>query len=907
MADTNPFSTVPRSRTSGGAVFARLAHPFIGSSRPPSSSGRPDPTSAPNILNPRTIRYSLQSPILAISAQPDGENVVVAGREILRILRVGRTDISEVSTLRQPDSQRKILIQYDVKWGTHLQKSTIATAGTNGTICLYDAKVGIMERQLREHGRQVHKIAFNPADGRLLLSASQDGTIKLWDLREKKSRLTFAGRSDAVRDVQFNSGNAVEFAAAFDNGTIQRWDYRQDKIYERKINAHDGPVFSVDWHPDGKHCASGGRDRTVNVWDLYSDDGRRKPKHTISTMCSVSRIAWRPRRNGTTELATCAINNDPRVHVWDLKRPYIPARIIDEHVGSTTGILWKDEDILYSCSKDMTFVQNDVLFATQPINSLSHAAFDWGPTDDFTFAAQPCGRVRRGGSSTSRFETEEEIVRERRPGRSSSFKGLKPALSILETLSDKHHASTQASARVSIPGLFDKGAFTFLATRYIHSLSSDLGEVTLSQACAGNARAALRAQQFRTAQTWRILQMSLEWEDRMLLKRKRPVARALEGSGTATPTPQVAAVSGTPVRSVTPQEVGHLQPPVAFGTSLGSSTGSTDGDEDGQQRSHVHHIATSRHGDEGINSHEASVEDHAHKPWPDVAPLPAAPVEDPAPHPYPFYPDFTQLPPAPVPEKRQTRDRKYSLVSSATSSSYGTHAGFGGRVSEEEDNDHDHDHYQNGHEHDMAPILEEDPLQHSTTIPELRVGEYQAEEDATDQDQPWSPQKLVDQFVDWYCERGDVQMCATVVLLLAGRIKLEERRRDEWVEGYLQLLRRFNLFVPAAAIVKTTSIEPIRAAGGNQTFAKAGCGRCFKPITQSGSWYCERCQMLQDGCVICRETVKGRWTMCQTCSHGGHDKCLREWFFDHEMDACAAVGCDHECLPRVRTAGVVAG
>jgi hypothetical protein len=79
----------------------------------------------------------------------------------------------------------------------------------------------------------------------------------------------------------------------------------------------------------------------------------------------------------------------------------------------------------------------------------------------------------------------------------------------------------------------------------------------------------------------------------------------------------------------------------------------------------------------------------------------------------------------------------------------------------------------------------------------------------------------------------------------------------------IELLRRFNLFVPAAAIVKTTSIEPIRAAGGNQTFAKAGCGRCFKPITQSGSWYCERCQMLQDGCVICRETVKGRWTMCQ--------------------------------------------
>lgn len=150
----------------------------------------------------------------------DGENVVVAGREILRILRVGYKDISEVSTLRQPGEQRRVF-QYDVKWGTLHQKNTIATAGTNGTICLYDAKVGMLDRQLREHGRQVHKIAFNPADGRLLLSASQDGMIKLWDLREKNSRLTFAGKADAARDVQFNSNNAVEFAAAFDNGTIQ--------------------------------------------------------------------------------------------------------------------------------------------------------------------------------------------------------------------------------------------------------------------------------------------------------------------------------------------------------------------------------------------------------------------------------------------------------------------------------------------------------------------------------------------------------------------------------------------------------------------------------------------------------------------------------------------------------------
>ena len=168
---------------------------------------------------PRNLRYNLGSAILALSAN-DEDRIVVAGREILRILRVGTSEITEEANLRLPGEQKRHF-QYDVKWGTIHQKNIIATAGTNGTICLYDVKQGKLDRMLREHVRQVHRLAFNQANGNLLLSASQDGTIKLWDLRENKSRFTFVGKSDAVRDVQFNAANATEFAAAFDSGAIQ--------------------------------------------------------------------------------------------------------------------------------------------------------------------------------------------------------------------------------------------------------------------------------------------------------------------------------------------------------------------------------------------------------------------------------------------------------------------------------------------------------------------------------------------------------------------------------------------------------------------------------------------------------------------------------------------------------------
>ncbi|KAF8419901.1 hypothetical protein EV426DRAFT_676274 [Tirmania nivea] len=551
-----PQQPYQQSRSGKAAMaFARFTQPFgiggIAGSRPPSSSGTGTPGGGANAprstsatatantrLTSRTTELALDSPVQAISANQECDRLVVAGRDFLKIVTVTDDTLSEsTQSLRAQNSNRRGFIQNEVKWGNHPARDLIATAATNGSIVLYrDFR---HDRILQEHHRQVNRLAFNAADGRLFLSASQDGSVKLWDLRERKSRITFVGKSEEVRDVQFNEANAVEFVAGYENGCVQRWDYRNPSVCERKIsNAHQGPVYSVAWHPDGKHCASGGRDKTVKVWDFYADP-RRKSKHTVFTQTSLGRVVWRPGGLSTTELATCSIGNDYKIYGWDLRRPYMPSWVLMEHGNTITGLQFRDEDVLWSGGKDCLLVQHDVCFGHAPVGDLPMVAFAWNSEDEFTFAAQRRKRNEstggpRGGSGGGRSGVRvhldpddyhqvrsgsssagaPEDSRNRKGGsRSSSFRrDIKPAqqTSALDTFLEKYQPA-QATARVNLP-VFNFDKFDFLAKHYITTLRDGRG-FTIDKACERNARAAMYVGEYRTAKTWQVLGYLLTRED----------------------------------------------------------------------------------------------------------------------------------------------------------------------------------------------------------------------------------------------------------------------------------------------------------------------------------------------------------------------------------------------------------
>ncbi|KAI9850013.1 MAG: SEA (Seh1-associated) complex subunit [Thelocarpon superellum] len=593
-------------------ALARFAQPFIGPARPSSAQAhraddRPEKALAPPLpravspLTSQTATHKTGIAIAAVDISPQRTHAVLAGREILKTIRVAGATCAEEFNLRAAIiayasthntgagagaalKHRDDLAANDVKWSHGSFSSTIATACPNGRIMLYDVnRAGVELARLHEHNRQVHKLAFNPHQGSLLLSASQDATLRLWDLRAAaagrsvmnfRSAGRYKGNAEGMRDVKWSPTDGTGFACATDAGVVQRWDFRKDAAPLQKLNAHKRVCLSIDWHPDGIHLASAGVDKMVQVWDLSTLDRRQNSPWSFRAPQAVTKVRWRPvgwqaRAQGagsweTTQLVTCYDSHDPRVHLWDLKTPYVPFREIDRYNTAPTDMLWHSEHLLWTVGLAGMFTQTDMHFAPKLRDRRPLQAFDVAPTGEISFYGQPrlrsphldlgggddedddeddAATLPRSASGRSKPGSGEKLSGSRSSGEnelsntllSSSLKhrhgrppGAKSSRSVGNTPPSETSALVVANLRVVLherPALdmmrfaacggvyagFNPAVFRHLATasrntparaqlRTVHDIDR------VQAAMQRNARVAQAAGMYRLAQTWQILE-----------------------------------------------------------------------------------------------------------------------------------------------------------------------------------------------------------------------------------------------------------------------------------------------------------------------------------------------------------------------------------------------------------------
>ena len=529
-------------------------------------------------------------PITTLDISPQRTHAVVGGKDLLKIIRVSPDHSSEEFNIRNA------LINYasthqgagvsmphkdqlnvrDVKWSHGDYDRIIATAVANGRIVVYDLqRPGLQLCRFQGHNRQVHRLAFNPHRAAWLLSGSQDGTIRMWDLRTASanrglstcgSKQIYQGNSDAIRDVRWSPSDGVVFATASDSGAIQMWDSRKTNAPLMRIAAHDRPCFAVDWHPDGKHIVSGGTDRQVKVWDFSSAERRQKPAFHFRTPQPITNLRWRPPScvgdspaSGewqSSQIVTAYDKEDPRIHLWDLRRPYVPFREFDRYDSPAADLLWHSKDLLWTVGDAGAFTQTDVRYAPTVVNRRPTCSVAWSPNGELVAFAQKRPRRRPLGISASEFVNFEED----RASTGDKSLSHSPADDILDdvalTSSLRQPSTTSAAVRpskslgstppggmdlisvlplnqalekISVPGPDQLGAigsipgatndaslFRFLASNYsslmdehrrVHSHADVLN--LLMESLDQNAERADDASMTKLAQTWRIVKFAI--------------------------------------------------------------------------------------------------------------------------------------------------------------------------------------------------------------------------------------------------------------------------------------------------------------------------------------------------------------------------------------------------------------
>jgi WD40 repeat protein len=132
---------------------------------------------------------------------------------------------------------------------------------------------------------------------------SADGPKPLGEIRR------FAGHSAGVVEATFAPDGRTAVSGGKDR-TVRLWDVGTGQEI-RRLAGHTGSVLSVCFTPDGLHVVSGSSDRTLRLWDAGSGKEVRRYQHNAG-LGFFSRVT----PDGDRIIASA---NDDYIHIWDLE------------------------------------------------------------------------------------------------------------------------------------------------------------------------------------------------------------------------------------------------------------------------------------------------------------------------------------------------------------------------------------------------------------------------------------------------------------------------------------------------------------------------------------------------------------------------------------------------------------
>jgi len=147
----------------------------------------------------------------------------------------------------------------------HPKRPWILASLHNGSIQLWDYKMGTLIDKFEEHEGPVRGIAFHPTQP-LFVSGGDDYKVKVWNWKQRRCLFTLTGHLDYIRTTYFHHEHPWIISAS-DDQTIRIWNW-QSRNCISILTGHNHYVMCAQFHPKEDLIVSASLDQTVRVWDI---------------------------------------------------------------------------------------------------------------------------------------------------------------------------------------------------------------------------------------------------------------------------------------------------------------------------------------------------------------------------------------------------------------------------------------------------------------------------------------------------------------------------------------------------------------------------------------------------------------------------------------------------------------
>ena len=262
---------------------------------------------------------------------------------------------------------------------------TLATAGKDATVRLWDRKTGATRRILRGHTDEVNWVSFSP-DGRTLATTGNDRTVRTWDADTGRLMATLVGHDNEGVTVLFTPDGRLISCSR--KGTVILWN-RSGSGIDRSVSIANGLIQSLAISPDGTLLAIAGAH--IVVWDLAAWSQR------IRIDAGVGRINCIAFSHDGRHLATaCWLAVQVRdTRTWKLQESLDQQRTIMEGVAFSP-----DDRTLAWVGHDGVLHLKDRVSGTSETSPAARAASGSGPSRFPPMAAAWPRRAWTGPSSS---------------------------------------------------------------------------------------------------------------------------------------------------------------------------------------------------------------------------------------------------------------------------------------------------------------------------------------------------------------------------------------------------------------------------------------------------------------------------------------------------------------------------